>query len=82
MTLLASFISAKYQCRIKLSAAGKRENKSVIIEMSTGFFNDVKLKIPLYKQGNIAIKIMIFPCSGHGSMLEFPFDLVTQKSCP
>jgi hypothetical protein len=32
-------------------------------------------QIPLYKQGNIAIKIMIFPCLRSRGMLEFRFDL-------
>jgi hypothetical protein len=37
---------------------------------TTDFF-----QIPLYKQGNIAIKIMIFPCLRNRGMLKFRFDL-------
>ena len=33
-----------------------------------------KITIPFYKQGNIAIKIMNFPCLGNSGMLEFPLD--------
>ena len=37
-------------------------------------FGSVLRAIPFYKHGNIAIKIMIFPCLSGGDMLEFPFD--------
>lgn len=38
------------------------------------YFRSSQVAIPFYKHGNIAIKIMIFPCSGSGDMLEFPLD--------
>lgn len=38
-----------------------------------------KKAIPLYKQGNIAIKIMIFPCLGEYAMLEFRHNLIAVK---
>ena len=49
-----------------------------IIEMDfllyAAFLDSVLRAIPFYKHGNIAIKIMIFPCLSSGGMLEFPFD--------
>ncbi|MCW5618302.1 MAG: hypothetical protein KIS65_03705 [Nitrosomonas sp.] len=51
----------------------KREGKKLMSRegiLEIGFFT-----IPFYKHGNIAIKIMIFPCLRICGVLKFLFDL-------
>jgi len=52
------------------------------MEFTTNEKKLLKLKktIPFCKQGNIAIKIMIFPCYSHFDMLEFQLDLIAGRS--